>query len=615
MNRTNPTRWLHLNLALLIFVTPFFMAGFQNCAPNKFDVAADTPDTRVTPGACDNPSDPGCVPVCPDDNPECNVTPPVVPCDDCNFELIDQIVQTDPGVPKEFNAQYTGDKKDYQLSFQNNAVVTTLTIPDVGSVAIINQPTFLLRFTPLPAFTGSRDIALHAIEGTSRLIDSSRVTLAAGVVTSIPIVQPALAVRASACVMCHADVRSNIITDFGYGGDGKGRDYYMGKNIPNMMGYAWNNGAIYGDDKAFNVLGNWAQLKLESGKKVLLPKNAPVTGQPATMSGATNLKDYLKQRFSLSPYASTVNATIAEYSSIYIGAPSAERLRTVFGVAASSTDFSVPFPYAKSTTGGANLNGLSISGAAAYNSGVVTCEGDVLINGPLRLSNLRLNSKTGCRIYATGSIFVYGPIVYENIADAAYANSNLQLVSSRAILMGLGELWSGAAPVDGVATSCETGVTKPSTVSEFFYLKNSTMALRNEFKRKYSPNAAELKHYDDQNWSSMYSRMTFWMNGTHAFRNDSRDGWDIGDDILTEYSKIGAQKDAACEPAKRNVSYSRLLLNAPQVHSRYWGDFSGVIVSEFILPALGQFHFQFDPVFLKAPVLPKLQDTDYLKVQ
>lgn len=642
MNRSHQTRWLRVNLAVLTVLLPIFMVGFQNCSPKNFDVGADDVNKIAS---CDTSVDPDCdpsIPLCPADNPNCNPTQPPPLCTNCAFELVDQIVQTDPGVPKEFNAVYTGDRKNYQLSFQTNSILTLLTIPDAGTVEVIDQGTWTLRFTPLASFTGSKDISLHAIEGGSKLVDSARITLSAGINTVIPIIQPALAVRASACVMCHADVKSNIITDFGYGGDGKGRDYYFGKGVPNQtqanqahdlaffgspdpighyiwwvgFPFKWNDGSVYGDEKAFNVLGNWSNLKLEGGKKVLIPKGAGVPAAPAAMSGASSLKDYLLQRFALSPYPSTTTAQVSEYSSVYIGAPTAARLRTAFSLASTNTTLGVT--YVKAASDSAALAGLSTVGAAIKNTGNIICEGDVLVNGPLLLKNAVIDSRTGCRIYATGGVFVYGPITYVGISSTnavtnpAYAKASLQISSSKAILMGLGELYPTSAPVNGVGTSCESSVTKPANIENFFYLKAANdLARRNEYKG----NATELAHYDKGNWDSMYGRMTFQMHGSLMLRDDARDGYAIGKDILGDYAKVGTQKDASCETQKRSVGFNRLLLNAPQVHSRYWGDFSGVIISEYILPSLGQFHFKYDPVFLQVPILPRLQAADYLKVQ
>jgi hypothetical protein len=58
-----------------------------------------------------------------------------------------------------------------------------------------------------------------------------------------------------------------------------------------------------------------------------------------------------------------------------------------------------------------------------------------------------------------------------------------------------------------------------------------------------------------------------------------------------------------------------LLLDAPQVHSRYKELFKGVVIAEVALFRLGKSTFEFDPVFKTVPVLPQLKDSDYLQVQ
>lgn len=611
MKQSRSIQWFRLNFAIAVLVTPLMMVGFQNCAQKNFDL---TP-ADVDGGAgklCNEENTEGCVDVNPTPTPcepNCTVTPPV-PNPTGKFELIDQIVNTNDGTPVEFNAKYTGDRLSYQLSFQNSSLLSSMVIPNVGTVEVINQTDWRLRFTPLANFSGSKDISLHAMEGSTKLIDSSRVTLSAGVNTVIPIVQPALAVRGSACVMCHADVRSNIITDFGYGGDGKGRDYYFGKGV-DPTSIKWNDGSIYGDHNAFNVLGNWANLNLESGRKVYVPKNAPVTGDAAAKSGKSTLKEYLHSRFALSPHPSTVGAQVAEYSQIFIGAPSAGMIRTAFGIPETSATLGITFIKA---AGAPNMSGIGFDGQIAKNTGTLICDGDLMVNGTLLLKNLKVLTKNGCRIYATGSVFVYGPIVYEKLGTAGYENANLQISSAKAIMMGLGEL-SKTPVVNGVGNACESNIPQPTGLPEFFYLKHQSAAERNAYIQNYQPSAADLADYDKQNWNSMYMRMTFWTNESNFFRHDNRSGVAIGKDIWNEYLSLGTQYDAACEPEKRSVTYTRLLLNAPQVHSRYWGDFNGVIISEYILPALGNFHFKYDPVFLKVGILPKLKPADYLKVE
>jgi hypothetical protein len=62
------------------------------------------------------------------------------------------------------------------------------------------------------------------------------------------------------------------------------------------------------------------------------------------------------------------------------------------------------------------------------------------------------------------------------------------------------------------------------------------------------------------------------------------------------------------------IGFSRLLLNAPIINSRYKGNFKGLVIAEFALFWQGKTGFEFDPIFKKVPVLPMLKDSDYLVV-
>ena len=74
--------------------------------------------------------------------------------------------------------------------------------------------------------------------------------------------------------------------------------------------------------------------------------------------------------------------------------------------------------------------------------------------------------------------------------------------------------------------------------------------------------------------------------------------------------------DAANQvPNGRNVAFERIFLNAPQYHSRYWGEFKGVIVAEFALASLNAFSFHFDSVFEQVQVLPLLNPNEFLRVE
>jgi hypothetical protein len=76
---------------------------------------------------------------------------------------------------------------------------------------------------------------------------------------------------------------------------------------------------------------------------------------------------------------------------------------------------------------------------------------------------------------------------------------------------------------------------------------------------------------------------------------------------------------AQCAVAKnrfrRQVSFDRILINAPSLQSRYTGKFKGVMIGETALFSLGKFSFEFDDVFKEVPVLPLLPIENYLVVE
>ena len=80
--------------------------------------------------------------------------------------------------------------------------------------------------------------------------------------------EPALAIRGMGCIQCHAKVESNILTDFGFNGDGKGHDYFFSQ-APVLKW--WNSGGIYGDHaNNFNTMNfPTAQSAVEAGSHAI----------------------------------------------------------------------------------------------------------------------------------------------------------------------------------------------------------------------------------------------------------------------------------------------------------------------------------------------------------
>ena len=55
-----------------------------------------------------------------------------------------------------------------------------------------------------------------------------------------------------------------------------------------------------------------------------------------------------------------------------------------------------------------------------------------------------------------------------------------------------------------------------------------------------------------------------------------------------------------------SIPFERLLVNAPNIQSRYIGKYSGVVIAEIALFAPGELVFEYDPIFNSIPILPIL---------
>ena len=625
----------HAVIAVLLL--PLILFSFQNCAPKNFTVYQT--DANSLLGGCSGPT--------------CTVTPTPPPCTGVGcvgptptptpppngtgaFALTDQLVSTMFNQPVTFYAAFTGDRTGYVYGFDIASDLSTLVIPNVGQVDVLDQTTWFVKFTPLFGYRGSTQIWVYG-RNPNGTVKQAQLTLQVG--NAVNLLAPALAVRGTGCITCHAEVHSNMITDFGYGGDGNTRDYYFGGLSPSAK-YSWQDSMVYGDQWAFQIEpdtsinpGSWATINLVknstgNGQNVFVPMAALPAG-PAGKTGATTLRGYVQHRLSHSANMDTTAANAVEKNSIFIGSPTAARMKAVF--AWSASDETQKYKYIPDASGVA-LSGLNVSatgpanGSYFTNTGTVFCEGDLMLEGTVYLNNLNLQTKTGCRIYATGSVFIYGPINYLTGMTGDYSKRNLQISSAKAVLMGLGALWKNGS-------HCEAGAyANPSLMPSYYAYYQAvvnpqptnpdpTGNLSAQQKADYMVAIADSAKFRLNDWGSVAS--TFYMNNAFFFRNDTRTGGAVVKDFYTEMmSTIGQQYDAACRPETRNVSYERLLLNAPLVEGRYSGGFKGSIIAEIALMGLGidnlgnsRFKFEFDPVFQQADVLPLLTDQDFLNVQ
>jgi hypothetical protein len=267
------------------------------------------------------------------------------------------------------------------------------------------------------------------------------------------------------------------------------------------------------------------------------------------------------------------NSPTVAVSSIYIGAPTKAQ---VIALAPNPTQSA---PWVQSAvagdpapTGFVTVSGVN-GGLYVTNSGPVQCAGkDIVINGTLLLENLSLYAGNGgCRLYVTGSVFVYGPITYLDANGIPDSTQNLQITSATSIIMGVGLSYANY----GYGTSP---------------MHNRLIDDVRNAKLRMAPDSASY---------------TAWGNGVMAEANN------IGASLLKDAGDVSGAAQTASDgngnPCTA-INFSHLLLNAPEIHSRYVGSFSGVIVAEIAIFALGEFSFSFDDVFLDTtvPILPTL---------
>lgn len=468
-----------------------------------------------------------------------------------SLSVNDKLIETSMNTPIEFEVDHGTSINGLQLSFQAASSSTPLN----GTIEVLDPVNFKFKYTPNYGFRG-KDFAKASVK--DKYGNEITFNLTALVGNSLSALEPALAVRGMGCIQCHAQVASNIVTDFGYK-----NDYYFGQKPAATW---WKSGGVYGDHaNSFNTI------VMPADKSVIVPK-AALPAYIATATSLSTLGDYVKNQLSLSTTASTRGAQVLEKGTVYIGAPTEADISAGFKLASSDR-----MKYFKDSDSSVEFSGLQDQGTFFQNSGTLNCEGDVALRGPLLLDNLRINSKAGCRLYVIGSVFMYGPITYVN----SDSERNLQITSTKSISMGLGEAKKSGA-------FCEpTG--------------------------RY---ATDPTNYGTSSLTNRYS--SFWTVPGNFVRQNA-DPKAYGASVLAEAAlitaKAGPLYDASCRAEGRNISFERILLNAPIVHSRYEGNVSGTIIAEFSIMSLGMFKFSFDPVFNQVPVFPFLDKKTYLDVK
>jgi hypothetical protein len=376
--------------------------------------------------------------------------------------------------------------------------------------------------------------------------------------------EPALAVRGAGCITCHAKIHSAFITDFGYG------DPFFFGNASGGIKVGPFNGNIYGDFIAEQGKTSW--LTAEMHKEIIVPQ-APLGINPkdAAESALNNRSSYrealraasLKEYLQALESQKTNPAPVIEKDRIFIGAPDTATLETRFGLTAGDT---VDFKYIKNNQKDSpDIEGIELSENGNYytNASDVVCDGDLFLRGILFLNRPSIRTNTGCRIYTTGPIFFQNTVAFNSISKGT-DRTNLQLVSTEAVFMGVGR------------EKCDSQAESDPLSSRLLL----TPALTSIITRSADRDGIQPETFAQK----LYDKAT-----------------------------LIPLEDSSCHD--ESISFSRILINAPIVHSRYNGEFKGLVIAEFALFWQGKSSYEFDPVFKEVPVLPLLKNEDYLLVE
>jgi len=376
--------------------------------------------------------------------------------------------------------------------------------------------------------------------------------------------EPALAVRGAGCITCHAKMHSAFITDFGYG------DPFFFGNASGGIKVGPFNGNIYGDFIAEQGKTGW--LTAEMHKEIIVPQ-APLSLDPkdAAGSGLNNQSSYRDalQAASLKEYLQSLEsqktnpAPIVEKDTVFIGAPDIATLETRFGLTPGDT---VDFKYIKNNQSvSPEIEGIELSESGNYytNTADVICDGDLFVRGTLFLNKPSIRTNTGCRIYTAGPIFLQNTIAFNSMSNGT-DRTNLQLVSAKAVFMGVGR------------KKCDPKAESDPLSSRLLL----TPALTSIITRSADRDGIQPEAFAQ----NLYDKAT-----------------------------LIPLEDSSCHD--ESIGFSRILMNAPIVHSRYNGKFRGLVIAEFALFWQGKSSYEFDPIFKEVPVLPLLKNEDYLLVE
>jgi hypothetical protein len=463
--------------------------------------------------------------------------------------------------------------------------------------------------------------------------------------------RPALIVSKAACLACHAKVnKGDFITDFGNSGTGSRftNMFFKRDTTPSMVGdNGWldNRGDHFSGFLSLDALEGSlytkrAKMVRDTATKVnqswvldnMSWVDASSTPHPAGSMNEINLLDFLQGKgFRSDPYSTgnqgpfvavqgkghpdiSIRDTLPNNDAIEflrIDAPIATDIRSIAqqaspgsgGYAINWAEGGAYWPYAGAAVGALYripdagsgevrpFSGLQVSTKQPFetvinnaqpadvpsyvrNVGVINCYGDVVVKGNLFLSSPEFNTDSrGCRIHVTGDIIFHAYNGYS--AGGSFVPGRGIKVNSPGNAFGV-QITS--------ASSVNFGVAQNQLASYLRQMPDSAKAFAAAIKVPYGSECynasgvvrARTGELCDTGFTAMGSDTVSFPAGL--------DGWDHG-----------------------TIDYTKLMINAPVINSRYLGTVTGSIIADYALFRLGTLTFYFDDAFLGQVPFPRLQ--------
>jgi hypothetical protein len=230
-------------------------------------------------------------------------------------------------------------------------------------------------------------------------------------------------------------------------------------------------------------------------------------------------------------------------------------------------------------------------------------------------------------------------------------NSNLQLSSSRAVIMGVGTVigkneTTGAPVVDTQMTvTSAKGCYQSKNYNHGIKYGMSALKARLSWGGGWAAGLSQspgrdpirlgqVRSSDCEKVSATANPPVGFFTSPYAetYINSSRSAPDsdlgqsgsqtenyiaaiICDSNAADSMSMGVRVDASCDPDYDSINFQHLLLNAPYVNGRYSGGFSGMVIADNVWWALGKFNFAKDNIFSQVPLLPLVDFNKILSVE